>query len=90
MGIRLPRDAYLQAREPVCEPISMQELKAGDLIFFGQLMDKITHIGFYLGEGKFIHACVKPVPILQITELDDAELDQRFIFRRAGRVNISY
>ncbi len=56
-GIKLPRTAYAQSK--VGRPISKANLKKGDLLFF--LTDKkrhipITHVGMYIGNGKFIHA----------------------------------
>lgn len=52
-GYTLPRDASQQVE--VGEDISLEESTAGDLMFF-QKNDKITHVGFYLGEGRIIHA----------------------------------
>lgn len=40
------------------EPISKEELKAGDLIFFRDTFKSpniITHVGIYVGEGEMIH-----------------------------------
>ena len=35
---------------------SWDELKEGDLIFFSIKSKRITHVGVYLGQGKFVHA----------------------------------
>lgn len=35
---------------------SKSELKEGDLVFFSIKSKRITHVGVYLGEGKFVHA----------------------------------
>lgn len=53
VGVRLPRDAYQQ--EAFVQPISLEELQPGDLIFFGS-PEKATHVGLYLGEGRYIHS----------------------------------
>lgn len=53
VGVRLPRDAYQQ--EAFVEPISLEALQPGDLVFFG-LPEKATHVGLYLGEGRYIHS----------------------------------
>ncbi|MBW0435179.1 C40 family peptidase [Leptospira yasudae] len=44
---------------PKTNPISKEELKEGDLIFFTIYGDKISHVGVYLKDKKFVHASVK-------------------------------
>ena len=51
-GIQLPRDARQQAK--VGKPIIDDQLKEGDLLFFGT-GDRITHVGISMGGDKFIH-----------------------------------
>jgi hypothetical protein len=51
-GIQLPRDARQQAK--VGKPIIDDQLKEGDLLFFGT-GDRITHVGISIGGDKFIH-----------------------------------
>ena len=58
VGVRLPRDAYQQ--EGFLLPISMEELEPGDLVFFGT-PQKATHVGLYLGEGRYIHSSGKEI-----------------------------
>ncbi|NJO77139.1 MAG: C40 family peptidase [Cyanobacteria bacterium RM1_2_2] len=55
-GIWLPRDAYQQ--EAFVQPIEMELLQPGDLIFFGR-PDRATHVGLYLGEQHYIHSSGK-------------------------------
>jgi len=53
----IPRVARKQAK--VGEEISVNDLKYGDLIFFDTTPRKtgqITHVGIYIGDGKFEHA----------------------------------
>jgi cell wall-associated NlpC family hydrolase len=38
------------------ETIDASELQAGDLVFFNTLRKPYSHVGIYLGEGRFIHA----------------------------------
>lgn len=52
-GIWLPRDAYQQ--EAFTQSIPIEELLAGDLVFFGS-GEKATHVGLYLGSGFYIHS----------------------------------
>jgi len=53
-GITIPRDADQQFQ--VGTPVTVEELEPGDLLFFGDTKDEITHVGMYMGDGKFIHA----------------------------------
>ena len=53
-GYNIPRDADQQfTAGKVVDP---DQLAAGDLLFFGKDADHITHVGMYVGDGKFIHA----------------------------------
>jgi cell wall-associated NlpC family hydrolase len=53
-GIRLPPTTAAQSRAGV--PVSLAELQAGDLVFYDTLQRPYSHVGIYLGEGKFVHA----------------------------------
>jgi murein DD-endopeptidase / murein LD-carboxypeptidase len=39
-----------------CDMIDKKDLKTGDLIFFKINSSKISHVGIYIDDGKFIHA----------------------------------
>lgn len=56
VGIWLPRDAYQQ--EAFTQPIAFEELRPGDLVFFGPT-HKATHVGLYLGDNHYIHSSGK-------------------------------
>lgn len=61
-GFVIPRDASQQVRVGAEVPIepTLTQLLPGDLLFFGNYREdgsqRITHTGFYLGEGQFLHA----------------------------------
>ena len=57
-GIQLPRDANMQIRvgSPVVVDSSLENLKPGDLLFFGRSKERVTHVGMYIGNSKFIHS----------------------------------
>ncbi len=52
-NILLPRDADQQ--QQYNWQVSEEEMKEGDLIFFSRNGHRPTHVGIYLGEGKYIH-----------------------------------
>ncbi|HSH12315.1 MAG TPA: C40 family peptidase [Desulfurivibrionaceae bacterium] len=54
-GLVLPPSALTISK--IGQPISFEELRIGDLIFFNTLRRPFSHIGIYMGEGRFIHAC---------------------------------
>lgn len=58
VGIKLKRDASQQATQG--ETLSfLSEAKVGDLVFFDNEEEKITHVGILLDDNKIIHASGK-------------------------------
>ena len=64
LGISLPRTANQQASEGVEVPKDIAHLKPGDLLTFGSKR-RISHIGIYVGEGKFVHASTKAGRVIE-------------------------
>mgnify|MGYP001289491799 FL=1 len=56
-NVFIPRDAKDQAK--FGKVVNYESLKTGDLCFFGDDLEKITHVGIYLGNKKIIHAFEK-------------------------------
>jgi cell wall-associated NlpC family hydrolase len=54
VGLILPRRAEQQAA--VTQNIDKSELKPGDLVFFNTMRRAFSHVGIYVGEGRFIHS----------------------------------
>ena len=55
MGVELPRTAAQQARVGTEIPRDISQLRPGDLLTFRR-GGRISHIGMYIGDGKYIHA----------------------------------
>lgn len=53
-GISMPRAT--QAQRNATTRISVRSLRPGDLLFFDQEGKKSSHVGIYLGDGRFVHA----------------------------------
>lgn len=64
-----------------CTVIKKDELREGDLVFFKIDKDKISHVGIYLHNNKFVHASSSKGII--ISDLEDAYYKKYFF--RAGR-----
>ncbi len=56
VGLLLPRRSSEQANAPGLLNIRQDDLKPGDLVFFNTMRSAFSHVGIYVGEGKFIHA----------------------------------
>jgi cell wall-associated NlpC family hydrolase len=56
LGLVLPRRADEQASAPGFVSVAREELKPGDLVFFNTLRRTFSHVGIYIGDGKFIHS----------------------------------
>jgi cell wall-associated NlpC family hydrolase len=54
LGLVLPRTAHQQATST--QTIAAAELRPGDLVFFNTLRRSFSHVGIYIGEGRFIHS----------------------------------
>lgn len=54
LGLMLPRRADQQAA--ATEAIPRRDLRPGDLVFFNTMRRAFSHVGIYIGDGKFIHS----------------------------------
>ncbi len=54
IGLVLPRRAEQQAA--ATQNIDKSDLQPGDLVFFNTMRRAFSHVGIYVGEGRFIHS----------------------------------
>lgn len=54
-GIKLPRTSHQMARVEGQKVRKMTHLASGDLVFF-DIGGAISHVGVYVGKGRFVHA----------------------------------
>lgn len=85
-GVLMPRDAQPQADWDGMLRITREELEPGDLLFFGPDERKISHTGFYLGAGEFIHSTTNTKPVLQISRLEDEPWTRTLVACRRWRM----
>ena len=84
VGLVLPRRAEEQAK--VTEEIKRSELKPGDLVFFNTLRRTFSHVGIYVGDGKFIHA-PRPGKAVRVDDMREAYWQNRFNGARRVRAD---
>jgi cell wall-associated NlpC family hydrolase len=54
-GIKLPRTSHAMASMDLRKVRKMTQLASGDLVFF-DIGGTISHVGVYVGKGRFVHA----------------------------------
>lgn len=75
IGLVLPRSAAQQAA--ATQSIDKAELAPGDLVFFNTMRRTFSHVGIYIGDGKFIHS-PKPGASVRVESMAQAYWDRRF------------
>lgn len=84
-GVSIPRDSGPQSRWEGAVPVDRSSLKPSDLLFFGEVEDRVTHTGMYLGGGEFIHATTHKTPVVQVSRLDEKHWAARLLSARRLR-----
>jgi cell wall-associated NlpC family hydrolase len=75
VGAELPSDSASQYRAGA--NVARSDMKVGDLVFFHTRGKRVSHVGIYLGEGRFIHSPSTGKSV-SISRLDEAYWSHRF------------
>jgi hypothetical protein len=78
-GIRLPRVSRDQAKAGKAVKRDLDALRPGDILTFAQRGRRITHVGLYLGDGRFVHSARGGV---QVSALSDSDPQGRWYWKR--------
>jgi cell wall-associated NlpC family hydrolase len=70
-GIDILRDAAIQMTKSSLVEVPAGQERTCDLIFFGKVKDKITHVGMMISAEEFIHSTTYEKPIVQISRFKD-------------------
>jgi cell wall-associated NlpC family hydrolase len=62
-------------------PVSLEKLQPGDLVFFHTTRPGISHVGIYIGDGKFIHASSRKGRV-RLERLDEGYYQRRLVGAR--------
>ena len=81
-AINMPRDAGPQARWEGVREVTRANLEPGDLLYFGRNLASITHTGYFIGNGDFIHATTNGKPVVQISKLNEEPWTKLFVAAR--------
>ncbi|ASK27193.1 C40 family peptidase [Neisseria chenwenguii] len=85
LGVNLPRTSAQQAK--MGYHINRSELQAGDMVFFRTRgRGRISHVGLYIGNNRFIHA-PRTGKRIEITSLGNRYWNAKYAFARRVKRN---
>lgn len=80
LDIALPRTS--RAMSKIDSPrIKLDQLDSGDLVFFHGRSSRISHVGIYVGKGRFVHA-PNSGGTVRLDRLDNSYWSSHFSFAR--------
>ena len=88
LGLLLPRRVDEQAKAPGLVAVKRDELQPGDLVFFNTLKRTFSHVGIYIGDGKFIHA-PRPGGEVRVEDMGFAYGKKRFTGARRAELQVA-
>jgi cell wall-associated NlpC family hydrolase len=74
-GVELPRSAREMAA--ALPKVDADERRPGDLVFFNTNGKPFSHVGIYLGNGRFVHATSSRTKLVMVSELSDSYWSKR-------------
>jgi cell wall-associated NlpC family hydrolase len=69
-GVALPRRSTDQAREGRKIDRELKRLAPADILTFSNRGGEVTHVGLYIGEGRFIHSATRGVQVSTLSAED--------------------
>ncbi len=84
MRVSLPRTAAEQSRSGA--PVNRGALQPGDMVFFNTEGNRVSHVGLYIGNDRFIHA-PRTGKNIEITSLSNSYWSRRYITARRVKKN---
>lgn len=84
LGLVLPHRADAQAKDSALSSVKRDELKPGDLVFFNTMRRTFSHVGIYIGEGKFIHSPHTGASV-RVDDMREAYWKKRFTGARRAK-----
>jgi cell wall-associated NlpC family hydrolase len=75
LAIKLPRSSYALGR--LGTKVEKNDLRPGDLVFYNTLHRAFSHVGIYIGEGRFVHAPSRGKSV-EIVDMSDPYWKRRF------------
>ncbi|MDK4536396.1 C40 family peptidase [Kingella kingae] len=83
-AVNLPRTSAEQAT--IGTPVSRSQLQPGDMVFFRTAGSRISHVGMYIGNDRFIHA-PRTGKNIEITSLSSQYWSTRYATARRVKRN---
>lgn len=81
LGLRVPRTAADQHK--AARKVARAQLEPGDLLFFRTQGRRISHVGVYVGNSRFVHA-PQSGRLIELRSIDDAYYGRHLV--EAGRL----
>ena len=75
LALELPRSSYAMGK--LGETVEKDALQPGDLVFYNTLRRSFSHVGIYLGEGRFVHAPSRGKRV-EIVDMSDTYWKKRY------------